>query len=240
METIKWAFLELVSVFGYGFSIVLIIAFIVLLVLGNRFVKQFTKEIVNFIHGKAQNDLQHGLAFQKLDYLQLLVQKVHTPCRLRKAIYIDIMGERVRVLKEDLLRFIKQDLTKFSQPELQVEVLNLLDTVHLKFKTTCIQKGIPESVINKMDDTVFATRESYLSQIKLFCFSDYIYGNNIDRMRAFLDVICLALQVYMNTFEQILSSFNGAISEMNYHGVTCEHCKVCVHTEYMKKLKSRM
>lgn len=237
MSTIKDIFLELVNTLGFSLALIIIVALIVLIVLFKKLFPFMLKEIENYVRGRNARQLENNVVFQRLNHYQILVQGVKTTCPIRKAIYLDLMTERIRLLQEDLKRFIATDLSKYSKAELQVEIFNLLDTVRIKFLTYCNKQGIPEPLMHRIDEIVFANREYTMSQIKVFCFSDYLYRNNYARMGEILNTICLAASWYMGAFEKVLESLNGDISTLNYKGISCRKCKVCVHDKFLKRQK---
>ena len=115
MSTIKDIFVELVNTLGFTLAIIIIVALIILIVLFKKLFPYMLKEIENYVRGRNARQLENNLAFQKLNHYITMIQGVKTTCPIRKAIYLDLMTERIKILQEDLKRFIDTDLSKYSK-----------------------------------------------------------------------------------------------------------------------------
>jgi len=242
MDTfIKSVFIELVETFGFGFSLVLIISMIVLLLMTKKTVHKAVANGVENIFKRGRIDLDKHITFAKLDYfISHMEQDVKTSCHLRKRIYVDTMTERAKVFKEELLAFIKTDLNQYNKETFELKVLSMLNETQHKFLENCKKDSVPDFILQKMNDKIFSYHATWYSQIKIFCCSDYLYENNYQRMAAILDVVSVSFEFYMNLFEENLASFNGDIKGLTYKGVTCHQCITCVHDVYLQHLKNEL
>lgn len=242
MDTfIKDMFIELVETFGFGFSLVLIIALIVLLILTRRMLHKTISSGIETFFKRGRIDLENHITFVKLDYfISNMEQAVNTPCLLRKRIYIDSMTERAKSLKEELLNFVKSDLNQYNKETFELKVLSVLNEAQHKFLDNCKKDSVPDFILQKINEKIFSYHGIWYSQIKTFCSSDYLYENNYQRMAAILDVVSVSFEFYMNLFEENLASFNGGIHVLNYKGTICHHCITCVHDVYLQHLKNEL
>ena len=98
MSTIKDIFVELVNTLGFTLALIIIIALIVLIVLFRKLFPFMLKEIENYVQGRNARQLENNVVFQRLNHYQILVQGIKTNCPIRKAIYLDLMTERIKLL----------------------------------------------------------------------------------------------------------------------------------------------
>ena len=241
-EILKAFFLEIISTLGFIPSLILIIALIILLSTGKKFLRHFSQTIWDVISGnKKPKKLEDHLFFKKVDYLMnYSLDKVKTPCPIRKQIYIDTMRIRLQVYKEQVGLFIQQNLNKYSKMEFQMMVLALLENCKKQFFLRAKEEKIPDVILDKLDEKVFGFYKIFYSEIKLFCKSDYIYQDNVDRMFSILDLIMVKCEFYMNQFEKELASFNGELKNTTYKNVSCNHCATCVHDTYLEIIKEEI
>lgn len=241
-EVLKDFFTEIVMTLGFIPTLILVISLIILLSISEKFIKNLAKIIWNTITGvKKPRKLEDHIFFKKVDYLmKYSLYQVKTSCPLRKQIYIDAMKIRLEVYKEKVGLFIQQDLNKYSKLEFQMMVLSLLESCKKLFFFRAREEKIPEFILSKLDEKVFGFYEIFYSEIKLFCSSDYIYQDNVDRMYSILDLIMVKCEFYMNQFEKELASFNGELKHTSYKNVNCMNCHVCVHDNYLKTLKEEI
>lgn len=241
-EMLKSFFVELVGTLGFFPTLVLLIALIVLISISRKFVKGIIQDIWNMITGaKKPKKLEDHLFFKKIDYLMnYSLDKVKTPCPLRKQIYIDAMKLRLQVYKEQVSLFIQRDLNKYSKMEFQMMVLTLLENCKRQFFLRAKEDNIPKFILDKLDEKVFGFYNIFYSEIKLFCSSDYIYQDNVERMFSILDLIMVKCEFYMNQFEKELASFNGELKNTTYKNIKCENCATCVHDTYLKLIKEEI
>ena len=59
-------------------------------------------------------------------------------------------------------------------------------------------------------------------------------------MRAILRFSIVFCRNYMDMLESILASYNGDIKNLEYKGIICKNCKICIHDEYKKRLKASL
>ena len=243
METvIKTCFVELVSILGFVPTLILLIALTVLLWVGKNTIKSFAQSFWNFITGKKKKKrLDKHLFFQKIDYLiNYTLYTVKTPCPIRKQIYIDAMKIRLEVYKQKINEFVKQNLNDYSKSEFQIKVFSMLDEAKKVFVMKAKEDGIPQFILDRLNEKVFSFYEVFYSEIKIFCESDYIYHDNNDRMYSILDLVMVKCEFYMNKFEKELASFNGELKNHTYKGISCVNCTSCVHDKYLEELKEEI
>lgn len=158
-------------------------------------------------------------------------------CSIRKKLYYDIMSTRITCLKEELLKLVQSDVNAMSQKELCYKIDWMLDDANKNASTKLVANGVPQFILDMMDEKVTFAYTFYHKQLKNYCYNHYLYSSNVERVWAVLEVIPVSLECYMNILESALSEFNGDIKALNYGGTTCQNCKVCVHEEYLKSLQ---
>lgn len=241
-EILKSFFVELVGTLGFFPTLILLSALVVLISISRKFVTGLIQDIWSVITGvKKPKKLEDHLFFKKIDYLMnYSLDKAGTPCPIRKQIYIDAMRIRLQVYKEQVGLFIQQNLNKYSKMEFQMMVLALLENCKKQFFLRAREEKIPDVILDKLDEKVFGFYKIFYSEIKLFCNSDYIYQDNVDRMFSILDLIMVKCEFYMNQFEKELASFNGELKNTTYKNVSCAHCATCVHDTYLELIKEEI
>jgi len=54
-----------------------------------------------------------------------------------------------------------------------------------------------------------------------------------------MQMIITGMKMQCALLEDALASFNGNIKDLDYHGVRCAGCKVCVHERYLKEQRKK-
>lgn len=184
--------------------------------------------------------------FKEFDYIieHMLVNDFKCDCPLRKALYRDILIERMKSFKKRLYEFVLTDLESKelypTQQDFYIKIISILDTASNEANTTAIANGIPEFVIDNMENHRKQMRDVMNDMLKIICYSDYHYPNNTERMRAVLTFAIVFCKNYMDMLEGILASYNGDIKNLEYKGIICKDCKVCIHEEYKRKMKASL
>ena len=196
-----------------------------------------------WLHTRKKIVLKDHSAFKELEYLieHSLKENFNCACVIRRALYKDIMVERLECFKNCLQEFVKTDVNSQTlyptQYEFYLKVVSILDHANSTAKQNSIRNGIPEFILDRMEQHRVPLRQCLGDILKSICYSDYNYANNVERMSAILTNVAIFIKNYMNILEEVLSSFNGDIKELEYKGISCKHCKFCVHDEHIEKLK---
>jgi len=190
--------------------------------------------------------LKDHTAFKDFDYIieHTLVNDFKCDCPLRRALYRDILVERMKLFKKKLYELALTDLDNKdiypTQHELYLKIISTLDDASNEANATSISNGIPEFVLDNMEKQRTNMRVVLADMLKVICYSEYHYPNNTERMRAILSFAIVFCKNYMDMLEGILASYNGDIKNLEYKGIICKNCKLCIHDEYKKKLKASL
>lgn len=196
-----------------------------------------------WLHTRRKIVLPTHSAFKEFDYLieHSLKENFNCQCRIRKALYRDIMVERLECFKNCLLEFVKTDVNSKeaypTQYEFYLKVASVLDDANSQARINSIHNGVPEFLLDDMEQHRAPFRQCLGDILKGICYSEYSYLNNVERMSAILTNVVIFCKNYMNLLEEVLGSFNGDIKNLNYKGVVCANCQTCVHDEHISKLK---
>lgn len=201
------------------------------------------KESDLWLHTKRKIVLPTHSVFKEFDYLieHSLKGNFNCQCRIRKALYRDIMVERLTCFKNCLLEFVKTDINSKedypTQYEFYLKVVSVLDEANSRARVNSINNGVPEFLLDEMEEHRALFRQCLHDILKGICYSEYSYLNNTQRMSAVLTNVVIFCKNYMDSLEEVLASFNGKIKHLNYKGVVCANCQICVHDEHINKLK---
>lgn len=238
MDFLNSFFSELLNQYGLYTTVGVVAVLYVLRDLWLRYAKR--------LFGKRKVPLKDHSAFKKLDMMieHTLVNDFHCECPIRKAIYSDILIERMKCFKNKLLEFVNTDLNSKeeypTQHDFYLKVVSIIDDANLESRKNSIADGVPEFVIDTLEDHRMQMKYIMDDMLKVVCYSEYTYATNVDRMREILSYIVVFCKNYMDMLEGVLASYNGDIKNLEYKGITCKHCKVCIHDEYVKKMKAAL
>lgn len=218
--------------------IALILAIFYGLVVGFKY---FTKFIFSKVEHHKRIKLKNHPFFDDLDFLiNHKLKNVKTSCVIRKQIYIDIMTIRLDSIKKIFYNLVQQDISGLSAKELYHKVLLALDDANTSAITGAVAKGVPIFVLNSMNEKRKMINKLYYNAIKGYCYNNYIYANNNERMYAILEMVCVYVECYMNVLQENLAEFNGDIKHLVYKGVSCIDCPSCIHDQYLAELKQEI
>lgn len=233
----------LILINNYGLiGAVLIIALILAIFYGliTGF-KYLTQSIFKKIEHHKRINLKKHPFFDDLDFLiNHKLKEVKTPCVIRKQIYIDIMTIRLDSIKKTFYNLIQQDVSELSAKQLYHKVLLALDDANTAAITGAVSKGVPIFVLDSMNEKRKMINKLYYNAIKGYCYNNYIYSNNNERMYAILQMIGVYVECYMNVLQENLAQFNGDIKHLVYKGISCIDCVSCVHEQYLAELKQEI
>lgn len=206
---------------------------------------QTIKSLPNHIKAKFQRrnniSLKKHQTFSDLDFLlKHQLKDVNTDCVLRKQLYIDIVGERIKSLKKALQKLVNEDLEALSSHEFLLKIQSELDDASVQSFNNAKINGVPSFVLQSFDEELANIGQFYRKQMKTTCYNNYIYKDNKSKMCSILDMLSNSTEYYMNILQQKLASFNGNITSLEYKGLSCHHCKNCVHAEYLQELKQEL
>lgn len=234
-------FVKLASNYGL-FSAILIITIILVLFYGSIHLFQFLhKKILNKFQNRKKIKLNKHQFFNDLQFLKNhKLKEVNTSCIIRKQLYIDIMRIRIECFYNSFFNFIKEDLNSFSNKEFLNRVQGIIDDANSMAITNALSEGVPIFILNSMNEKRKIVSQFNYNAIKGYCYNEYLYSDNIERMCAILDFMTTSIECYMNVLEQNLAQFNGNIKKMNYKGTSCAFCSFCVHDKYLQELKNEI
>lgn len=238
-KIINEIFMTLTSNYGV-FGALLIISFTLSVLYGFvSFIKQISGTVIKSKFWKRKNmNLKNHQTFLDLDFLiKHKLHNVNTICQIRKKLYIDIVTEKISRIKEELQKFVKEDLNKLSNKQFYLKVQSVLDDAKNQSTNNLKSNGVPQFILDTIDNKLSLVQYFYQNQIKGYCYNNYLYSNNTERMCAILDCISVSIECYMNLLEQSLSEFNGDVKKLKYNGVSCNKCHICVHDKYLSDLK---
>lgn len=234
-------FLKLVSNYGF-FSAIIIITVVLVLFYGCINLFQFLhKKILNKFENRKKIKLNKHQFFDDLKYLkEHKLKEVNTSCIIRRQLYIDIMKIRIDCFYNSFNNFIKQDLNSFNNKQFFNRVRGIIDDANSAAITNALSQGIPIFILNSMIEKRKTISQFNNNAIKGYCYNNYLYSDNIQRMCAILDFMTTSIECYMNVLEENLAEFNGNIKKMNYKGTGCSQCHFCVHDKYLEDLKNQI
>lgn len=231
-------FEEILNQYGLFTTVAIVALMYVLKDLWGRFsTKLFRKKTIA---------LRDNAAFKDLDRIieHHLVDNFNCPCPIRKALYRDILIERMKCFRKSLFEFAQTDVNSKelypTQHDFYLKIASIIDSAHAESKRNSMANGIPEFVLDSLDDHWKQMRTVLGDMLKYICHSEYTYSSNIDRMQQILPFIVVFCKNYMDMLEGILAQYNGEIRNLEYKGVSCRHCKVCIHDEYIRMKKASL
>lgn len=202
------------------------------------------KYLFNYLMEKCKNKkikLKNHHFFIELDYLMNhKLKDVKTTCVIRKKLYVDIMKIRIDNLKKIFSNFVKEDISGLAAKDLYYKVLSALDDANTAAITGAVSEGVPIFVLDSMNEKRKMINKLYYNAIKGYCYNNYIYSNNNQRMYAILQLIGIYVECYMNVLQENLAEFNGNVKSLNYKGVSCMDCSYCIHEKYLSELKQEI
>lgn len=185
--------------------------------------------------------MNNHILFKKLNYLlNSRLPYLNTDCPVRKALFQKIAETRVALFTAKWKDFIGTKINDLTPQEFKIKVLDTINKTHLEINEKCLKDGVPKFMIEKVDERVKHVREAFLNQIKGYCFSQYLYSDNIDRLIAIFDLLIVYEEYFLGEFESMLDSCNGEINGTSYNGVSCMNCDKCVHEIYLKRVMEEM
>jgi hypothetical protein len=238
MDFFNSFFSELLSQYGLYTTIGVVAILYVLRDLWLRYAKK--------LFGRKKVPLKDHSAFRQFDRLieHTLVNDFHCSCPIRKAIYSDILIEMMKCFKNKLLEFVNTDLNNKdaypTQHDFYLKIVSIIEDVHLESKKRSIANGVPEFVLDTLEDYRMRMKRIADDMLKVVCYSEYRYATNVDRMHEILSYIVVFSKHYMNMLEEVLASYNGNIKNLEYKGISCKGCRVCIHDEYVKKMRATL
>lgn len=238
MDFFNSFFSELLNQYGLFTTIGVVAIMYVLRDLWLRYAKR--------LFGMKKVPLKDHSAFRKFDMLieHTLANDFHCTCPIRKAIYSDILIEIMKCFKNKLLEFVNTDLNSKdaypTQYDFYLKIVSIIEDVHLESKKNSIANGVPEFVLDTLEDNRMRMKHIMDDMLKVVCYSEYTYATNVDRMHEILSYIVVFGKNYMHVLEEVLASYNGGIKNLEYKGISCKDCKVCIHDEYVKKMRTTL
>lgn len=231
---------EAYGVFAAIFISAAILAMTVFFAMAYKWVWNYIKSLWERKVSPGANLLKHE-CFLKLDHIvEHRLNNVNVPCVLRKKLYQDIMRERIKCISDAFKEFVKQDVLSMSQTEMYLGIEAVFDDSNNKARSKLLESGVPEFILVAMNDRIMQSWKFQKKHIKQYCYNNYLYKDNGYRMCAVLDAITVMVEDYMNLLESTLGEFNGEIKGLNYNGVVCAKCPVCIHDEYLKECKQEL
>lgn len=234
-------FVKLIADYGI-FGASFIIAFILAVFYGfiNLF-KYLSSTIKTKFETRSKIKLKDHQFFKDLKFLMNhKLNEVKTSCIIRKALYIDIMRIRILCIQKVFNDLIKDDLNKLTSKELYHTILTALDNANTDAITGSVVQGVPIFVLDSMSEKRKMITQFYYDAIKGFCYNNYLYSNNNERMHAILELIGVYIECYMNVLQTNLAEFNGNIKNLTYKGISCASCSTCIHEQYLAELKQEI
>ena len=195
------------------------------------------------LFGDRRLPLTEHTAFRDFDRIieHSLVNDFKCDCPIRKAIYRDILIERMKCFRSKLYEFVKTDVNSRelypTQHDFYLKVISIIDEANIESKRQSIANGVPEFVLETLEQHRLQMRSVLGDMLKVVCYSEYHYADNEDRLHYILGFIVAFCKNYMDMLEGLLASYNGDIKTLEYKGIACKNCKVCIHDEYVKKMK---
>ena len=190
--------------------------------------------------------LKDHSAFKEFDRIieHTLVNDFKCECPIRKALYRDIMLERMKCFRKKLYEFSQTDLNSKelypTQRDFYLKVVSVTDEANAESKKNSIANGIPEFVLETLEKHRIQMRDVLGDMLKIVCYAEYVYATNTDRMRVILSLIVAFCKNYMDMLEELLASYNGDIKTLDYKGIICKNCKICIHDDYIKRMKATL
>ena len=165
-------------------------------------------------------------------------------CPIRKAIYRDILIEIFKCFRNRLYEFVQTDLDSKelypTQHDFYVKVVEVLNEARSEARKNSIANGVPEFILERMEEVQRQYISVFHDLLKQHCHTEYFNRTNTMRMSDVLQTVWTFFKNYKDTLELILDSYNGEIKNLEYHGIKCNNCRVCIHDEYVKRKKSSL
>ena len=208
--------------------------------------KDIWKKILKRLFGKKPIALKDHVAFKELDHIIIhsIANDFKCECPIRKELYRDILMRRMTCFRDRLLEFVQTDLDNKTlyptQHDFYLKITNVIDEASAEAKAKCIADGIPEFVLETIEEHRKQIRVIMGDMLKSICHAEYPYASNRERMQQILPFIVVFCKNYMYMLEGLLASYNGEIRKLEYKGTRCKGCKVCIHDEYVRRMKQAL
>ncbi len=227
----------------YGLLMSLLLIGIVISVSFNC--NQAIRAVVGFIRHRfgrlagMQVDLSKSIFFSEMKYMIDRLNDINCSCVLRRKLYHDIMKERLVCINDAIEEFIKRDFMALPPKELAIEMMQCLDEANRVAAQRMIDNQVPEFIIKAMQEEIDIEWKFEKKRVRVLCDSEYSHEDNSTRISSVMQMIITGMKMQCALLEDALASFNGDIKKLNYHGIECMDCKLCVHDQYLKEQRRK-
>lgn len=242
-ETISNLFFTLVQSYGVAGGVAIMSSVLALAFTFARIIRWAFCKTFNLWQRKMHpgTELLKHDCFLKLDHIvKHRLNNINVKCVIRKKIYQDIMRERVECILNAFRELVKEDIFTWNNSNLFYHIEASLDDSNERAKSKLLSEGMPEFILEAMNDKIRLAWVFHKKYIKHLCYNNALYHNNFERLYAVFDLLAVMVEEYMNILESTLGEFNGDIKCLDYKGVKCEECSVCIHDEYLKECKQEL
>lgn len=239
MEAIATLISKLFERMGIFWTLVICSVVVLLFYLGKGTFMLFVEWArQNFKHGESKMDkeglLKHPV-FLKFHYLtSQRFKQLQCQCPLRRKIFCDLMTIRINSYNRILREFIENErMEEMSEAEFKFALCEATLLIFESWQKEAEEKQIPKPVIDALVCSVDDIRKSLVSIIQSSAGSYGIYRSNFAKMYAVLDVVNGFEELSLIHLEAEMDDMNGEISESQYKGIQCLHCRHCVSKKHV-------
>lgn len=243
MDSLKELLIYLISNYGVFTTIVLGMILILLYVFSGKIIEKVKNFILNIVsvetlfkHNPEKFNKQ--FLFLKLNYLlNVRIQSINCSCELRKYMFKKIFSLKIKMFLDALSKFMLQEHVDDDKYSYKVKLCTLLRKSHNEWRQACLQQGMPVFIMNQVEEEISPNRQMFYTNLNTIFSNGYLYSNNEQRFVAVLDMFISLQETILNTCQEVLDTFNGQVKGLQFNGVKCNQCKVCVHDLYLQNRK---
>ena len=242
-EAVSKLFFNLVQSYGVGGGVVIMASVFALSFTFMKIAKWGMDKVYITFQRKMHpgTELLKHDCFIKLDHvIKHRLNNINVKCIIRKKLYQDIMRERVTCILDEFRQLVREDIFSWNNSSLYYRIEAALDDSNEKAKSQLLASNVPEFILDAMNEKIMYSWSFHKKYIKHLCYNHALYHTNFDRLTVILDFLAVMVEEYMNTLESTLGEFNGDIKDLDYKGVKCAGCSICIHDEYLNECKQEL
>lgn len=224
-------FLQILSEYGAGAFILLVIAWLGLLWMKGK-VKSAANDVFQSnpttppgIRLNNPNDLRYHSFFQNAQY-RLVVEIASLDLApdkpVKQTMFRDLLYWKIKYIHDMCQELAELDMTGWGQDQWANEITKRVGVMLLAYNRKVVESGIPEVALIKFNRWHTTTIEMLYDYITVLGTSS-IYSNNIARTNTLFLIMDLLLVTTIGDAERSLRELNGEIGGKEYKGMILEH-----------------
>ncbi|MGQ4893444.1 MAG: hypothetical protein ACP6IQ_02325 [Candidatus Njordarchaeia archaeon] len=213
--------LKVYGILGLFFIGLIIVLLCLLYSLGKKIIELYIPKCSE----KNINPEESG-TFLKIDNLLVYkISRLKIYCPLRKVIFKSLLRVHIGVYKEVLFNIIKADVNSMTTEQFRHYLENSLSMLFIQCREKYKENNLPEIAIEKFLEFNQSNEELLMKVMYQICDSEMVYDNNLEKLISFVDFVGAVLEMVLVSAENTLNELDGELSQVEYNGVKCQHCK---------------